>query len=328
MACPLSPNITPVINYVPGGFTTSVAGLGSSGPFALVNPGGAAFTGTIVIDGPSGSITGKGFNCGDSFPVKVIYQTGCSFAFTVNMPDCPTSTCPTTDLTANNTIVYNSTGFTVTFPLSANVLAQAGNTYNMVVTRGDGSTVPSSAVVTGVHCGTYGTVSVLVAEGANQCIETFDYKMPMCPTQPVACPSSFTIDKLICTTFEVSWKFGAGTVPDTMQVEVYDEVTGTILYVNTAWNTMNRILNSADLGIVLSPLQSIAVKLASGNTPDLILFNDFYIPECVTYDCPECDCEPIGCYKKVDWVLFFILIIMIIIMMLFWFLILPKLLMR
>lgn len=300
----------------------------------LTGPNGYSQTksGTSTANLPYTAVTFNGIVPGTTYNVssQTYTTTSCPTQMNITGRDAVLTTitspnnpvCSQKDLTSTVTIVYNTTGLTVTFPLSANVFAQAGNVYNMVLTRGNGSTTHASATITGLKCGTSGTVSVLVLEGANQCIETFDFKMPVCTVQNIACPVQFTIDKLTCTSFEVSWDYGSGTIPDTMNVQVYDEITGNVIYTNNSWSTNNKILNSADLGIVLNPLQSIGVKLSTGPMPDLLLFNDFFIPDCSTYDCPEN--EPRCCYKKVDWVLFFILIIM----MLFWFLILPRLLRR
>ena len=294
----------------PNGYSQTKSGTSTANlPYTTVT-----FTG--IVPGTAYTVSSQKYAT-TSCPTQMNITARDAVYTTINSPNNPV--CPQKDLTSTVTIAYNTTGFTVTFPQTANVIAQAGNAYNMVLQKG-------SATVTGLKCGTSGTVSVLVQEGANQCVETFDYKMPKCAGQSVACPVQFTIDKLTCTSFEVSWNYGSGTIPDTMNVQVYDEITGTVLYTNNSWSTNNKILNSADLGIVLSPLQSIGVKLSTGPMPDLLLFNDFFIPDCSTYDCPEN--EPKCCYKDVDWMSFLILIITMILGFYMWRTILPKLLRR
>jgi len=315
--------------YIPSS-TNPVATEAITVTVTLTGPNGYSQTksGTSAANVPYTTVTFNGLIPGTTYTVSsqkyattscpTLMDVGRDAVYTtMTSPNNPV--CPQKDITSTVTIAYNTNGFTVTFPQSANVIAQAGNTYNMVLQKG-------TATITGLKCGTVGTVSVFVQQDTNQCINTFDYIMPVCPGQPVACPVQFTIDKLTCTSFEVSWDYGSGTIPTTMHVQVYDEVTGSILYSNDAWSTNNKILNSADLGIVLSPLQSIGVKLSTGPMPDLLLFNDFFIPDCSTYDCPES--EPKCCYKDIDWLAFFILIIVMIVGFYMWCIILPKLLRR
>jgi hypothetical protein len=268
--------ITPLyINYTSDGFTAKLIG---TPPLTLVQPTGG-YQGTVSVD--SGVIlTASVFSCGSNNTIKYIDSGGCEYGFGYNIPACPTDTCTTTDITStySSKMVYKTNEFTCEVPNA--ITAQAGNDYVTEILSG----TPKKIKVTGIPCGSAGMVQMTDAEG---CIYQLSYVMPVCDGQTVAAPVNFTIDKLTCKSFEVSWGYGIGKVPKNISCMVYNGTTGAILYDNTAWSNVNTTLNSIDLGITVSPLETIAVKISTGPGPILLLFSDFYIPECQTGDCSK-----------------------------------------
>ena len=253
-----------------------------SGTTAYVEP---AYPVTITIS----SVTFSGLSPGSIYLMLV---SGCSVMSGQSQSTCgvtgelkfstsaSTSVCTTTIL-PNDSITYGTDRFSVTIPTQ--ITSQIGNTYALTIN-------PSTHVmdVTGVPCGSAGTIDLQDAQG---CVYTLDYKMPMCNGQTVAAPINFTIDKLVCSSFQVSWEYGQGDIPPTISCHVYNEVTGAILYDNTAWSKDKTYLNSIDLGITVNPLDTIAVKISTGSDPILLLFSDFYIPDCQPADCQPVDCS-------------------------------------
>jgi len=256
------PVVVPLMTYTSDGFTAKL--ITGTPPFTLVTP----TLGTVSLT--ASLITASGLQCGSNNTIKYSDADGCTYAFEYSIPSCCTTT-----VIPNDSITYGTDRFSVTIP--SQVTSQVGNTHVLTIN-------PSNHVmdVSGVPCGSAGTIYLQDAVG---CIYTLDYTMPTCAGQTIAAPVNFTIDKLVCSSFQISWEYGKGIIPPTISCKVYNEVTGAILYDTTAWSNVNTTLNSSDLGIHVNPLDTIAVKISTGSDPILLLFSDFYIPECQSADC-------------------------------------------